>query len=69
MRLDMVQRHALGVQEPLQGADLIDDAVGQLFAANLHLAPTEALQVWKRGMCSDLDAMAFALIGQSRACG
>ena len=33
VRLDVVERHAFGLEKALQRADLIDDAVGQFFAA------------------------------------
>jgi hypothetical protein len=60
VRLDVVERHALGVEEALQRADLVDDAVGQFLAADLHLAAAEALQVGQRRMRADLDAMRLA---------
>ena len=43
VRLDVVERHALGLEKPAQRADLVDHAVGHLVAAHLHLAPAEAL--------------------------
>ncbi len=57
MRLDVVERQALDVEEGLEGADLIDQAGRQLVAAHLHLAAAEALQVGQRRMRADLDAM------------
>ena len=49
--------HAFALEKALERADLIDDAVGQLFGPHLHLAPAEALQVRQRGMGADLDIM------------
>jgi hypothetical protein len=57
MRLDVVELHALRIEEALERADLIDDAVGELVAVHLHLAPAEALQVGQRRMRADLDVM------------
>ena len=57
MRLDVVELHALDVEEGLERADLVDQAVRQLLAAHLHLAPAEALQVGQRRVGADLHAM------------
>ena len=57
MGLDVIQEHALRLEETLQSADLIDDAIGQFFAADLHLAPAEALEIGQGGMRADLDAV------------
>ena len=57
VRLDMVQRHALGGEEAGQRADLIDEAIGQLVPAQLHLASTEALQVRQGRMRADAHPM------------
>ena len=57
VRLDVVERHALRVEKPLQRADLVDEAIGQFLAADLHFAAAEALQVRQRRMRADLDAM------------
>jgi hypothetical protein len=52
----VVQGHALGVEEGLERADLVEDAVGEFLPSHLHLAPAEALQVRQRRMGADLDA-------------
>jgi hypothetical protein len=45
VRLDVVELHALGLEEAFERADLIDDAIGELFPGDLHLAAAEALEV------------------------
>src|SRR5205085_2853266 len=57
MRLDMIQLHALGLEEALERADLIDEAVGELLAGDFHLAAAEALEIRQGRMGSDLDAV------------
>ena len=47
----------LRLEEALERADLIDDAVGQFLARDLHLAAAEALEIGQRGMRADLDAV------------
>ena len=61
VRLDMVQRHPLGLQKPAERADLVDQAVGHLLPVHLHLAPAKALQIGQAGMRADLHPM---LLGQ-----
>jgi rhodanese-related sulfurtransferase len=50
--------HAFRFEEALQRAHLIDDAVRQFLAADLHFAAAEALQVGQRGMGPDRDTVA-----------
>ena len=57
MRLDVVERHALGLEKALERADLIDQAIRHFLAADLHLAATETLQIRQGGMRANRDAM------------
>ena len=59
MGLDVVERHAFRLQKSLQGADLIDQTVGQLLAADFHFAAAETLQIWQRGMRADRHPVGF----------
>ena len=56
VRLDVIERQAFGIQECLERTDLIKQAVRQLLAVDLHLPPSEALQVRQGRMSADLDA-------------
>src|SRR5689334_6636714 len=57
MRFEMIELHSLGIEKPLERSNLVDDAIGQLVTAHLHLAAAEALQIRQRGVRADLDAM------------
>src|SRR5262249_38230556 len=57
VRLDVVEGHALGLEKAPEGTDLVDQAVGELLAPDLHLASPEALAVRQRGMGAGSDAM------------
>jgi hypothetical protein len=59
MGLDVIERYALGIEERLQSAHLIDQAVGQLRRIHLHLAAAETLKIGQRRMGADLDAVLF----------
>jgi hypothetical protein len=55
VRLDVVEGHALGIEEALERAYLVDEAVRHLLPADLHLAPAEALAVGERRVGAHLD--------------
>ena len=55
----MVEFHAFGIEEALQGANLIDQAVGQFLAPDLHLTSAEPLQIRQRGMGTHSNAVRF----------
>src|SRR4029079_9355930 len=44
-------------EEALERADLIDEAVGELFTRDLHFTPAKALEVGEGGMGPYLDAV------------
>ena len=50
MRLDVVQRHALGREEARKRPDLIDQAGRQFLPPHRHLPPAEALQIRQGGV-------------------
>src|ERR1700722_6570040 len=60
MRLDVVEGHILSFKKSFQGADLVDEAVRELLAPDLHLAAPEALSVRKRRVRADLDAVSLS---------
>ena len=62
VRLDVVEGHALGLEEASKRPDLVDQKVGELGPRDLHLAPPEALQVGKRRVRADLDPV---LLGEA----
>ena len=54
VRLDVVERHALGFEERLERADLVDQTVGELIASDLHLPPPEPLRSGSDGCAPTL---------------
>jgi hypothetical protein len=61
MGLDVVERDALSVKEPLQCSHLIDDNGSQLFGGELHLSSPETLKIRKPGMGANANVMGFAV--------
>jgi len=59
VRLDVVQRDALRLEETLERADLVNQAIGQFFPTDFHFAPAESLQIGQRGMGADRNAVLF----------
>ena len=57
MRLDVKQLHAFTFEKALQRADLIDDAIGQLFGPHLHFAPAEPLKIGQGRVRADFDVV------------
>lgn len=57
VRLDVLHDAAFGLDESLQGADLIDGQVVGFFVGQRHHAATETLQVRQAGMGADSDAI------------
>lgn len=49
--------NAFCLGKTLECSDLIDNAVGEFLARDLHLAAPETLQIGQRRVCADLDAM------------
>jgi hypothetical protein len=62
--LHMVHHAAFGLDDAIQGADLIQRDVVSLFARNIHFAPAEAFQILQARMGAQGDA-----IGQGEADG
>lgn len=60
MRLHVVQRHAFGVEEGLEGADLVAGERGEFFGCHGDFAASEALDVWQAGVCADEYVVGFA---------
>lgn len=46
VRLDVMHLDAFGGEKSLQSADLVDDVGRVLFGCELHLPPTESLDIW-----------------------
>lgn len=57
MRLHMIQLHPFLIQEPFQGANLVDGHGGQFLGTQLHLAAAETLEVGQAGVCADEDGV------------
>ena len=62
VRLDVVERHAFGLEKGSQRADLVDQQIRELGAGDPHLAPAEALEVGEGGVGADLDPV---LLGEA----
>src|ERR1700722_13857397 len=60
MRFDVVEGHILSLKKSFKGADLVEEAVRELLAPDLHLAAPEALSVRKRRVRADLDAVSLS---------
>jgi hypothetical protein len=60
MRFDVIELHALGVEERRQRTNLIEYAIGKLGTRDGHLASPESPQVRQRGMGADCDAGLFS---------
>ena len=65
VRFDVVELHALGVEERLECSDLVDQTVCQFLTPYLHLAAAETLEVGKRRVGADLDAVVFSQADRS----
>jgi hypothetical protein len=59
VRLDVIEHHAFGIQECPERADLVEQAVRQLFAGRSSFPCAKTLQIGQRRMGADLDAMPF----------
>ena len=57
MGLDVVERHAFGLEKTGERADLINKAIGHLFPRHFHFPPAEPLQIGQRRMGADLYAV------------